>query len=500
MIKFQVPKVIGILAFFCLVLVNVNIYPAKGQSQKSQPLPSEGKGFSLQECIVFAARNSYEVKLARLDFLIKETDQGRAEAIFDTLLSAEVSYEEDKREQLSALSADQSQENIYSVEATKKFPTGTEITLSFEDARKWSNSQYVSRNPAHTAEAFVELRQPVGKNIFGYVDRRSISVISLAIENAGLDTKERIEVLFTKTEKAYWEWAFTKKALEIYRYILEKAKDLHRTNAKNYDTGLIERGDFLASEANVLLREKDVLIAENKYRHAEEYIKLLMNIDTSERIHPAQALEYKSIELVLDDCLSLAFRKRRDYLKAKREIEIKNIVLETKANERWPEIDLVASMRANGIESKFSRAAEKLTGEDYRDYYAGVEISIPLENNAARSEFKKAKAGKEKAILTAKKLERAIVTEVGGVFLDCLTYDTNVGKLKEAYHLQEEKLQEEEKRFKYGRSNTKRLIDYQQDYLNAQLQLAGGLLELEVARTNLRKSLNIILQKYAGVL
>lgn len=464
-------------------------------------MPSEeGKGLSLKECIAFAARNSFEVKLARLDFLIKETDQGVAEAIFDTILSADISYEEDKREQNSALSPDQSQENIYSIEAEKKLPAGTEITLSFEDTRKWSNSQYVSRNPAHTAEAFLQLRQPVARNIFGYVDRRSISVTGLAIENAGLDTKERIEVLFAGIEKAYWEWAFTKKALQIYGQSLEKAKDLHRTNARNYDTGLIERGDFLASEANVLLREKDVLIAENKYRHAEEYIKLLMNVESARRLHPAQALQYERKELDLADCLSRALRNRRDYLKARRELEIKNIVLESKANERWPEIDLVASMRANGIDSKFSKAAEKLTDEDYRDYYAGVEISIPLENSAARSEFKKAKANKEKAILTVKKLERVIVTEIGGVFLDCLTYDANVGKLRAAYRLQKEKLEEEEKSFKYGRSNTKRLIDYQQDYLNAQLQLASGLLELEVARTNLRKGLNIILQKYAGVL
>ena len=85
-----------------------------------------------------------------------------------------------------------------------------------------------------------------------------VSVTSLAIQNADLDTKERIETMLANVETAYWEWAFSKKSMQIYRQILEKARNLQQTNAGNYDIGRIEKGDFLASQANVLIREKDV--------------------------------------------------------------------------------------------------------------------------------------------------------------------------------------------------------------------------------------------------
>jgi outer membrane protein TolC len=481
-------SVFAILVFYIFSLV-----PQTGYSEQKLSL-------TLEQCIRAAARNSFEVKLARLDFLIAETDLGVEESIFDTLISIDVNYEEDKREPLSIFGADHSQTNVYSIEATKTLPSGTELTLSFDDTRNWSNSAYSTRNPAHTAEASVELRQPVAKNFFGYVDRRNISVTSLAIQNSGLDTQDRIESLLADVEEAYWEWAFSLRNLETFREILQRAEDLHRNNLDSYDIGRIEKGDLLASEANVLIRKRDVLLAENRYRRAEEKIKLLMNMNSSGRIYLEQGLEYKEIEVALDDCLKQAFQKRRDYRKAKRDVEIKNISLETKANERWPEIDLVASLAANGVSSGFRNAAKEITSEDQQKYYAGIEISLPVENREANSEFTKAGHNKKKAILTLKSIERTILTEIGDAFRDYRTYESNLDNLIQAGWLQQDKLKEEEKQFRFGRSDTKTVIDYQQDYLRSQLAIALGMLELERARINLEKATNTILEKYEGMI
>jgi outer membrane protein TolC len=256
----------------------------------------------------------------------------------------------------------------------------------------------------------------------------------------------------------------------------------------------------LASQANVLIREKDVSIEVNRFRRAEENLKLLMNMDSDYQIYPQEILKYRKRQVNLEDSLRQALQMRRDYQKGKRDIEIKNLILQTKANERWPEIDLVASLAANGINQKFSNATRDITNENNTDYFAGLEISIPIENNLAQSEFKEAEHEKEKALITLKNIERTIVAEVSNAFRDYVTFDKTLVALIEAAQLQQEKLQEEEKRFKYGRSDTKRLIDYQEDYLKAQLEVARGIFELEVSRVNLEKVLNIILARYEELL
>jgi len=487
------------LLLTCIIcLLNPDAYATAFQIY--QQVSPEINSFSLEGCISFAARNSFEVRLAKLDFLIAQTGQGAAEAIYDTVLSLDVSYEDDKREPVSSLAGDHSKTNIYSIGIDKTLPSGTELDLSFSDKREWTNSAFVSRNPAHTSEVALEIRQPLAKNAFGYIDRRNISVTSLAIENADLDTKEKIEALFADVEEAYWEWLYYKESLETYRKLLEKAKDLHQINAKNYEIGRIEKSDFLASEANVLIREKDFLVAENAYKRAEGLLKLLLNMEADYKIYPQETLIYRKVEFNLEDCLVEAFKKRRDYLQGRRNIEIKELVLESKANARWPEIDLVATLAANGVGSSVNAATRRITNQDNASYYTGVEISMPLESRLARSEFDAATNNKEKAILILKQIERTIVTEVGSAYRDYITFEASVDKLSQAAALQQQKLEEEEKRFRYGRSDTKRLIDYQQDYLNTQLEVARSIADLEISRATLEKTLNIIIEKYKGLL
>ena len=87
---------------------------------------------------------------------------------------------------------------------------------------------------------------------------------------------------------------------------------------------------------------------------------------------------------------------------------------------------------------------------------------------AARSEYKKAQFEKEKTILNLKDVERKIITEVGNAYGDVRSYEQSIPYMVATVNLQNEKLTEEAKRYAYGRSNTKRIIDYQNDLLNAQ--------------------------------
>ena len=454
------------------------------------------KVLTQDECVIHSLYNAFEVKLAKLDLMIAETDKLYSEAVFDTFLFGDVYYVEDKRQQASVFMGDDSQTNYYSWGVTKELPTGTELTAQWSDTRNWTNTIFVEPNPYHDAELLLQFTQPVGKNFFGYIDRTNVSVTELAIKNADLATQDRIEAFAADVEKAYWRLVFQKTTLELRSGILERARKLHEVNKKNYDLGLLEKVDFLASEANVIIRETDMLVAENNYRTAEENLKLLMNLPDGYRVLPSAVFQKEKFQYNLVDCLKTAFDNRRDYKIRKRDIKIKDLTLKMKENAKWPEIDLVGSMIMNGLEGEFEKAFGKTTVVDNVYYYAGVEVTLPVENSQARAEAKKAGFEKEKALVALKDTERTIITQVGNSFRDVMTYNESSENMSEAVKLQTDKLNEEEKRFKYGRSTTKRLIDYQQDLLNAQLSEAIELLSREASRVDLEKDMNILLGKY----
>ncbi|MFH1798810.1 MAG: TolC family protein [Candidatus Omnitrophota bacterium] len=455
---------------------------------------------SLDECVKFAARNSFEVKLAKLDLYIEETDLMYSEAVFDTFLYGGAAYEEDKSRQLSILAPNDNQTNEYYLRLEKTLPTGTELCLEAKDTRRWSNSAYVLKNPSHETKITFEAVQPIAKNSFGFVDRTEISITELTVKNAGLETKDRIEALMAKVQTYYWELVSAKRSLEIYEEMLKKAENLFESDKKNLDMGLIEKGELFASEANVAKLKSERVVEENAYRRAQENLKMIMNMNEDIILFPREALNYDSLNKDLTDCLKQAFSGRMDYKIKKREIEIKGLNLKIKDNQQWPEIDLNATLALNGIDSGLDRAVDKASALSNTYYYGGIEFKVPLENKEARSEYVKAGHEKEKALVSFKELERIIITDVGNAFRDVKSFEAGIGFITEAVDLQSKKLEEEEKRFYQARSGTKRLIDYQQDLLGAKLEEALFLFKHKKAKVELDRVMNAIFTKYEDVL
>jgi len=455
---------------------------------------------SLEDCVVFALNNSFDVQVAKLDLRVAETDILYSQAVFDTIVFGSAGYDENKFQQASVFSPDDSQTNVYSAGISKKLITGTEIEAGYSDTRSWSNSSFVSKNPAHESVYRIEATQPVGKNFFGYVDRGNLTLTRLAVKNADLGTKDSIESSIADVETAYWSLVYARAVSDISEEMLKKARVLHESNQRNFDIGLVEKAELLASQANLIMRKTGVLLARNDYRSAEEELKLVMNLREEVLFVPGDRLEVQAPEAGLAANLEEAFEKRRDYAVGKRDVEIRKLDLKIKNNEKWPEIDLKASFAANGLDPKLEQAFRTMSSGENSEMYAGVEFSWPIENSAARSQAKRAAFEKEKAIVLLKKTERSIITEVGNAVRDVETYYTRAGNTAETACLQAEKLAEEEKRFRHGRSSTKNLIDYQQDLLNAEMDRARALLDLALARIALERTKNSMLEKYEEML
>jgi outer membrane protein TolC len=485
-----------VLAAFC-VEAREGVEPDPAAAAVSE---KEVRALSLRDCVKLALNNGFEVKLAKLDLYVAETQVLYSEAVFDTFLFGDFSYTEDKRQELSVFAPDDDQTNVYSFGASKKLPIGTELAATWSDTRSWSNTQFVSKNPAHNAELSLDARQPVGKNMFGFVDRGTVTLAKLAVQNADLETKDRIEAAITDTIKAYIDLLSTKRLLEITQNMLDRAEKLYEADKRNFDIGLIEKVDLYASEANVANRQAEAIIAGNAYSRAQEVLKLEMNVQEDWNIVPEEELTSYPVTETLEDCLKQAFYHRRDYAVKKRDVDMKGLDLRMKRNMEWPEIDLFFTMKMNGLEQDFKKAAGKTFVADNTEYIAGFEFSMSLENKQARSEREKAAYEKEKALVNLKKTERTIITEVVTAFNDVRSYGASLDYMQKAVDLQAKKLSEEEKRFAQARSSTKRLIDYQRDLLRAELEDVRFITDHRKAKADLYRSMNVILEKFEDLI
>lgn len=449
---------------------------------------------SIDEVTRLALENNFDIQIAKFDSYIKRNDLLEAESIFDTLLSAGASFENNQFKRSSTILGTRAQTNDYSIGFSKLLPSGTTLSLDLKDTRAFTNSGFTSVNPAHEGSIKFSISQALGKNFFGLIDRNNIRITKKDIQASDWTSLERIENSLADTQKAYWKVVLLTRELEIMRDTYKKAQKLYNIYRNKFKFGLVEDPDLLAAQANMMQRQNDVLAAIDELNAAKEHLLLLLNAESRRiRIRPLDRLGLSGRKVDFYRSLKAAIENRKDYEKAKWEVEKKGLSLIINKNSFWPEIDLQASFARNGLSNKYKDAVEQVFEEDNPDLFVGVTVKLPLENSLARAQFNKAKLQKARAIVELKKTERIILTEVKTIVTKVNIQIGRVLTQKRVLGLQEEKLSAEDKRFKFGRSSSDLLIRYQQDLLNAQLAYARSLFEYRSMLIDLKLAENTLL-------
>ncbi|MBU4148984.1 MAG: TolC family protein [Candidatus Omnitrophica bacterium] len=480
--------------FLTLVIVSLSSPGSFSQeSERSYVLP-----VSAEDVRLIAINNSLDIKLAQLDAKIKGTELSYKKSIFDTFINGEIGYTDDQRKPASTISGSKNITNTYDFGIDKKLKSGTDIDINFTNNREWTDSSFVSLNPYHNSEIEVTLTQPVAKNFFGLIDRGNIELVRQEIKNADLDSYSKIEEAIISAEKAYWKMVLAGDEFNIKKEILKKSIRFFNQYRNKLKIGLAETGDVLAAEANMHTRESELLMASNDLKTTEELLLLRLNLDNKIKLVPKDRLPIMTNETSFIDSLRIAFENRRDYISMENDIEAKKIKLSMKSNSMFPEIDLKATFATNGLDPKYYTALKGILEDSNPKYYVGVEFKYPLENNQAESEHEKAVLEKAKAIVNMQKTERQIISDIDEKFRNLSVNRINMSKMKRVENLQEGKLSQEEKRFKYGRSNSDTIIRYQEDLLNARIMTKRAYYEYTASILDLMNAEDSFL-KYVGI-
>ena len=444
-----------------------------------------------------ALGNSLDIQIAKLDTYISRTSEGKVISMFDFLLDGGISYDDNKKKQASEIFGTSSMINNYSLGLSKKTQFGTDVSINTQYERIDTNSQFETVNPAHEPIAGISLSQSVGKNFFGMADRGSVKVTKIDIENSEYTSLTDIEDAIRNVQIAYWKLVLVYEEINIKKDMLGEAEKLYGIYKGKFNIGTAEMTDLLAMEANVKLRESEILIAYLKKDTTKNDLLFMLNIeDLSLQIVPDNELVTVPENINLSESIARAIENRRDYKQMKNVLKINDIDLSVKKNALWPEIDLQASYSKNGLDTDFNESWNDLFDENNREYMLGLKFSMPLQNNFARADLKEVRYQKQRTILTLKQIESLILRQLNNKYKEIGTICNQIVLFKSLVSLHRTKLEEEEKRQRYGRSNSDLLIRYENDLLAARLSLANYYYQYRIKLVELDSLENVLLDKY----
>ncbi len=116
-------------------------------------------------------------------------------------------------------------------------------------------------------------------------------------------------------------------------------------------------------------------------------------------------------------------------------------------------------------------------------------------NTSAKSDLVQARLNMEQSLLTLKKTESIIYSDVKQIIMDLETNAKIVEANRISRELAEQKLAAEQKKLSVGLSTNYLVLQYQRDYANAQIAELKSLIDYSLALSRVDKVLGTTLEK-----
>ena len=446
---------------------------------------------TLDEAVELALTRNLSLRAQRISRQQARLGIDQAMGIYDFNLLAGISTS--KRESPSASNLDGADVQIQkrtslSVGGSQLFPTGGTLGVEVTDGRFETNSNISLLNPSFSSALDFSYTQPLLRG-FG----RSATSYGIEVARVGSEISQQLfvaEVIGTiqNVENAYWNLVAARYALVVAEESRTLADELHSNNKVRVDVGTLAPLELVQSEAQIAIREEDIIRARGVVGDAEDLLFFFLNIDQGEAwsktIVPDTEASIEHPQVDLGESIVTALAARPEILS--QQLQLKSLALDQSflAQETRPRLDLKATYGLSGlggdvvlrnpdgsvastIPGGWNDAFDQVTGFDFPGWSVGLELGIPLQNCSARARRLIADLAVEAGKLTASQLELRVTTEVRAAVRGLETSRQQLESAKVSTRLAEKNLDAERKKYDNGLSTAYQILQVQDDLTSA---------------------------------
>ncbi|KKL22820.1 hypothetical protein LCGC14_2431570, partial [marine sediment metagenome] len=375
---------------------------------------------TLKDSIILALQNNYDIKIAKLDPMIKEKDVTVAKSEFDPKLKIEGKRDISEEPQSNTLLTgtigviqrlDESNELNATIE--KPLETGAKFTFDFNlGIRQFLDPQtFQTLNPRSTSSIEAKITQPLLKGAGIFYNRSKIYIARNDKKKSILQLKEKAIEVINSVQEAYWDLVMAIEELRVRNKSLESAEDLLRKNRIQVKVGTLAPIEVLVAEDGVAKKIDEIIEAENDIKNREDDLKLIMNLSnhsilSDAAIIPLDKASFTITDVTFDESIKIALANRPELFEKGLDIENARITVKQTRNQLLPQLDIEAGISYHGLAGDFGNALDSAFSEQFQREFFGVTLEVPLGNREARSNYSKAKLEARQSVLNRNKIEQ----------------------------------------------------------------------------------------------
>ena len=358
----------------------------------------------------------------------------------------------------------------------------TLVTNSFFDLNSGTNVSFVSTNnpvaiPAFSLETFsgqagfLQLRQPLLKNFWIDSTRLQIMIDKKNLKISELDLRAQVMNTVTSVEQAYYNLIFARENVKVQQKALELAERQLSENKKRVEVGAMAPLDEKQAQSQVASSRADLLNALGTEETQQRVVKALLSDDYEAWgkiwIKPTATLMALPEKFNLQESWRKGLSQRPDVLQQKLTLQKQDYVVKFSKNQLFPQLDAVGTAGYSASAGTFGGYLDQLGGRDNPFYSVGGQLTIPLGNNTARSNYKSAKTTDEQIALQLKQLQQNVLILIENDIAVANTRFQQVDATREARIYAEAALDAEQKKLESGKSTSFVVLQLTKDLTTA---------------------------------
>jgi outer membrane protein TolC len=219
--------------------------------------------------------------------------------------------------------------------------------------------------------------------------------------------------------------------------------------------------------------------------------------------------------LSVDQLYQVALKGRPDAAQVKIQLENAELSLRGSRNGVRPQLDLVATAQNSGLAGSieqpglivdplltggYGSALTQLVHNNFPTYSVGVQLALPLRNQAARSDVIRDELTVRLQQIRIRQLEKQIRLEVTNAAIAVDQARETYEATKSERIFQEQTVADEQQKLDVGASTSYIVIQFQRDLAAARSAEVSALANYQKARTSLQRATGTILEDYQIVL
>jgi len=509
----------------CLVLTAVFglllAGPIDAEADTPGDIPAGNESLSLHRAIAMGIERNLDLKLDELQVPISRRDVTAGDAVFDAALEAAV-FSGDNRQLTGSIFVPgdtvENQETGGSIGVRKKFVTGLESRLSLKSSRLEDNNLVNTLKPEYRNILVLNLTQPLFKDFGIPINTTELRIARNRVRQAVMGYLGRARQIGLEIELAYYDLALAESIWRLRVSSRELARELLEGNRQKFDRGMISISEVDEARAELFGRRETVIAALQAVEISENRLKDLLEIRIDDPLYAVRITTepLSGVKVEYPDqreAMARAKQQRMELRQIQMNLDNQEIRLDFLRNQTLPRLDVNAAVGLNGLsggdrgsavdptrptllEGGYADAWDRMLSGDGYEWSVDLRFTYPLGNRAAEARYDRGRLEKRRIAYVSQRLEGRIETEVQNALVAVKHSRERVAVARDFETLAAKTLSQETQRLRQGLSDTFRVLDFQENLVEARIRAASATVDFHRGLAGLYRAIGGNLRRH----